>query len=211
MRHVARPHIGHRVVTAARQAVQRGVFDLTASSTLVLALGFLQNLAMARILGPAGIGHLSVLNTVFNLGSLAATAGVTTAILRYSAAERSPAAAWTIYRRGVGLTSGVSFGVAAAIALWTLTPLWVFDPVAARWLPLALLTLPLRSLASCATEFAQSREKLRAKAVLELLAKVFLVIAVVSGAALAGFGGSVLGFVAGTVLGAAIARTRCDT
>ena len=60
---------------------------------IVLAVGFLQNLVLARILGSGGLGHLGVVNTVMNFMGLFAAAGLTTAILRYAAAAKTAAAA----------------------------------------------------------------------------------------------------------------------
>jgi O-antigen/teichoic acid export membrane protein len=79
-----------RIVSGARRILERGVFDLTASMGLVLALGFVQNLVLARILGPEGLGHMAVLNTTMNFAGLLATAGLTTSVLRYAAAQQLP-------------------------------------------------------------------------------------------------------------------------
>jgi O-antigen/teichoic acid export membrane protein len=197
----AADRLGH----LARQALRRGVVDLTAASGLVLALGFLQNLVLARILGPEGLGHLSVVNTVINFANLIATAGLTTSILRYSAAQRDPGAAWAVFRSGALLVSGSSLVVLAGVVLFARSPLWVFDPVAGLFVPLAALTLPLRSLASCCTEFSQSRERMRAKALLEVTAKALLVAAVVAGSFALAFRGAILGSVLGGAVGSCVA------
>ena len=207
MQDIKSPHLAQRMLAATRQALRRGVVDLATASGIVLALGFVQNIFLARALGPDGLGHLSVVNTVLNLGSLAATAGITTAVLRYSAAERDPAAAWTVYRRGIGLTTGVGLAVVATLSLWSRTPLWAFDPVAGLWLPLAALTLPLRSAASCATEFAQSRERTRTKATLDVTAKALMVLGIVLGGLARGFPGAIVGLVVGTTLGSLVSLT----
>ena len=75
-------------VNAARQALARGVFDLSASMILVMALGFVQNILLARLLGAEGLGHMAVIYSIMNIACLLATFGLASSILRYGAAER---------------------------------------------------------------------------------------------------------------------------
>ena len=172
---------------------------------LVLALGFLQNLVLARILGPEGLGHLAIVNRVMGFAALLATGGLTTSILRYAAAERQENAAWALYQRGLLLAGGLSLIITLAVVLLPATPAWVFDPIAGIWLPLAAIVLPLQSAAYCAIQYCQSRQRMRAKAVLQLVEKLTLVIAMVSGAWLDGFRGAVIAFVIGTTVSSVIA------
>ena len=78
---------------AARKALRIGAFDLGASMALVLVLGFAQNLVLARILGPEGVGHMAVIYATMSVGALLGTAGLTSSILRYGAAAPTPGAA----------------------------------------------------------------------------------------------------------------------
>lgn len=190
-----------RIVTGTRRILERGVFDLTASMGLVLALGFVQNLVLARILGPEGLGHLAVVNTVMNFAGLLATAGLTTSVLRYAAAQKLPAEAWAVFRTGAQLAAMASLLVTTAVIGFSFSPLWVFDPIAALWIPLASLTLPARSISSCALVYCQSQERIRALAVLRLLDKILLVMGVIGGAWLDGFRGAVCGSVIGSMVG----------
>lgn len=186
------------VVHAARQALARGVFDLSTSMVLVMGLGFVQNSVLARLLGAEGLGHMAVINSVLNIATLLATAGVTTSILRYGAAEARPEGAWAVYRSGLGLVAAVAVASAAGVALFSRSPLWVFDPVAGAWMPLVALVLPAQALASCALSFLQARDRMRDKAVLELLARVFSVSAILVGGFAWGFPGCVVGLAIGT-------------
>ncbi len=186
-----------RGLDAARKALQRGVLDLSASMVLVMALGFGQNFVLARLLGAAALGHMAVINSVLTVAGLVATAGVTTSILRYGAAERSRAGAWAVYRRGLGLVTWVSVISTALCAAFALSPFWVFDPVAGDWMPIVALLLPLQALTSCALAFLQARDRMRDKALLELLVRAVSVGGVLVGALVWGFPGAVVGFVLG--------------
>ncbi len=203
-----------RFISGIRTMLRRGVFDLTASMGLVLALGFVQNVFLARILGPEGLGHLAVVNTAMHFAGLLSTAGLTTSVLRYAAAQELPAEAWAVFRSGAQLAAFISVAVTIAVILFSYSPLWVFDPVAALWIPLASLTLPARSIASCALVYCQSQERIRALAALRLLDKVLLVIGVVAGAWVDDFRGAVCGFVVGSLAGNGItllyARTLAE-
>lgn len=192
------------VVDAARNALARGVLDLSASMVLVMALGFVQNSVLARLLGAAGLGHMAVINSVLNIAALLATAGVTTSILRYGAAESRPEGAWAVYRSGLGLVAGMSLASAALLTLFSRSPLWVFDPVAGAWMPLVALILPLQALSSCSLSFLQARDRMRNKAVLELLARLFSVAAVLIGALGWGFPGCVIGLALGMGVGSLV-------
>ena len=192
------------LITTTRRILERGVLDLSASMGLVLALGFVQNVFLARILGPEGMGHMAVLNTTLHFAALLASAGITTSVLRYAAAEELPAAAWAVFRSGAQLAAMISVVVTVAVVLFSFSPLWVFDPIAALWIPLASLVLPVRSLAGCGQVYCQSRERMRAMAVLRLVEKILLVTGVVAGAWLDGFRGAVWGFVIGSLAGSGI-------
>jgi len=193
-----------RIVTSTRRILGRGVIDLTASMGLVLALGFVQNVFLARILGPEGLGQLAVLNTVMNFAGLLATAGLTTSVLRYAAAQQLPEEAWAVFRSGAQLAAAISLVVTIAVIVFSYSPLWVFDPIAALWIPLASLTLPTRSIAGCAVVYCQSQERIRAMAVLRLVDKILLVASVIGGAWLDGFRGAICGLVVGSMVGSGI-------
>jgi O-antigen/teichoic acid export membrane protein len=184
--------------------LKRGVFELTASMGLVLSLGFVQNIFLARILGPEGLGHMAVVNTAMHFAGLLATAGLTTSVLRYAAVQQLPAEAWAVFRSGAQLAAMISLVVTIAVIAFSYSPLWVFDPIAALWIPLASLTLPTRSIAGCAHMYCQSQERIRAMAVLRLLDKILLVVSVMTGAWLDGFRGAVCGFVVGSLTGTGI-------
>jgi O-antigen/teichoic acid export membrane protein len=98
----------------------------------------------------------------------------------------------------------ISLAVTITVILFSYSPLWVFDPIAALWIPLASLTLPARSIAGCALVYCQSQERIRAMAVLRLLDKILLVTSVIGGAWLDGFRGAVCGFVVGSMVGSGI-------
>lgn len=195
-------------VNAARQALARGVFDLSASMILVMALGFAQNFLLARLLGAEGLGHMAVIYSIMNIAGLLATFGVTSSILRYGAAEREEGGAWSVYRTGISLVAGTSIASAAVIALFSLSRFWVFDPVAGAWMPFVVLVVPAQALASCCWHFFQARSRMRDKALLELVARLCIVGAVATGAYLDGFRGCVIGYVAGNAASGAISMTR---
>lgn len=192
------------VVAAARNALARGVLDLSASMVLVMGLGFVQNSVLARLLGAEGLGHMAVINSVFGIAALLATAGVTTSILRYGAAESRPAGAWAVYRSGLGLVAAMSLATAALLTLFSRSALWVFDPVAGGWMPLVALVLPLQALSSCSLSFLQARDRMRNKALLELLARMLSVSAVLIGALGWGFRGCVIGLAIGMGIGSLV-------
>jgi O-antigen/teichoic acid export membrane protein len=190
-----------RIVTGTRRILERGVLDLSASMGLILALGFVQNVFLARILGPEGLGHMAVLNTTMHFAGLLATAGLTTSVLRYAAAQKLSAEAWAVFRSGAQLAAMISVAVTIAVIAFSYSPLWVFDPIAALWIPLASLTLPVKSIAGCALVYCQSQERIRAMAVLRFLDKILLVVCVIAGAWVDGFRGAVCGFVVGSLAG----------
>ncbi len=191
-------------MNAARQAFARGVFDLSASMILVMALGFAQNFLLARLLGAEGLGHMAVIYSITNIAALLATFGVTSSILRYGAAEREEGGAWAVYRSGISLVVGTSIASAIAIALFSLSRFWVFDPVAGAWMPLVVLVVPAQALASCAWHFFQARSRMRDKALLELVSRICIVGSVATGAYLDGFRGCAIGYVVGNAASAVI-------
>lgn len=195
-------------VNAARQAFARGVFDLSASMMLVMALGFLQNILLARLLGAEGLGHMAVIYSVTNIAGLLATFGMTTSILRYGAAEREEGGAWSVYRSGIRLVAATSIASSVALTLFALSRYWAFDPVAGAWMPLVVLVVPAQALASCAWHFFQARSRMRDKALLELVARICIVAAVATGALLDGFRGCAIGYVAGSAAGSVISLVR---
>ena len=191
-------------VNAARQALARGVFDLSASMILVMALGFVQNILLARLLGAEGLGHMAVIYSIMTIACLLATFGLASSILRYGAAERDEGGAWSVYRTGIRLVAGTSVASAVVIALFSLSRFWVFDPVAGAWMPLVVLVVPAQALASCSSHFFHARSRMRDKALLELVSRLCIVGSVATGALLDGFRGCVIGYVIGSAAGGVI-------
>ena len=189
------------LIDSARKALRLGVLDLGASMALAMIIGFAQNLVLARILGAQGLGHMAIIYSVMNVATLLGTAGLTSSILRYGAAAPEPASARAVYRKGTSLALACSVGAALVTAAFARSPLWVFDPVAGRWMPLVALILPALTLAACSTHYLQSRDRMREKAVLELGQRIFIVGGAVTGALVGGFPGCVLGYVLGAGTG----------
>jgi O-antigen/teichoic acid export membrane protein len=197
-------------VNAARKAFARGVFDLSASMILVMALGFAQNFVLARLLGAQGLGHMAVIYSVTNVAGLLATIGLTSSILRYGAAERTEGGAWGVYQTGLRMVAGTSIVSGLLIAAFSQSPLWVFDPVAGAWMPIVVAVVPAQALATCTWHYLQSRSRMRDKALLELLGRLCIVAAVVVGALADGFRGCAIGYVVGNLVSGALSlgRTR---
>ncbi len=197
-------------IDAARKALARGVFDLSASMLLVMIAGFAQNFVLARLLGAEGLGHMAVIYSVVNIAGLLGTFGVTTSILRYGAAEPHDAGAWAVYRRGLWIVAGASIASALAIALFATSPFWPFDPVAGAFMPVVVAVVPAQAIAASAWHYLQARSRMRDKAMLELITRLCILGCVVTGALLDGFRGCVLGFVIGSTVGglASLLRTR---
>jgi O-antigen/teichoic acid export membrane protein len=193
---------------ALRQAYRRGVLDLSAAQGLMMALGFVQNMILARLLGASGIGHLAIVYSTMSIAALLGTAGVTTSIARFGAMEREEGRAWSVLARGAWLVAGVSVVVAAGVALFARSPYWAFDPVAAEWLPFVLIALPTQALASCTWAYMQARERMRDRALFELFFRLCVVVSVVTGSWLGGFAGAMTAYVVGHVLGAALSGAR---
>ena len=196
------------LVEKARSAMRMGAVDLGASMGLVLALGFAQNLVLARILGPEGVGHMAVIYSTMTVASLLGTAGLTSSILRYGAAAPTPAAAWQVFRTSAAVCAGISAIAALAAVAFSRSPLWVFDPLAGKWIAVAALALPAQSLGSCANHFLQSRDRMRDKAVVEFTARLVTVAAVLLGAYRWGFEGCAVGYTLGAASGGLIALAR---
>ena len=171
---------------------------------LVLALGFVQNLLLARILGPEGVGHMAVIYATLTVASLVGTAGLTSSILRYGAAAPTPGAAWRVFRDSAVVCIGVSIAVALATVAFARSRYWAFDPVAGSWMLVTALCVPAQAIGSCALHYLQSRDRMREKALAEFLGRLVTVAAVLTGALLRGFDGCVLGFTAGSVTGGAL-------
>ena len=190
------------------RAYRRGVLDLTAARGAVLFFGFLQNVVLARILQPQGLGHVSIITATMSFGAIASTAGLTTAILRYGAVQTDEAESWAVYRLCAQLCTRVSFLVTLAIAGLAWSPFWVFDPVAGALVPMVALMLPITSLGSCALYYLHSRSFMREKALIDSTARLLVLLAVVTGALTDGFRGAVIGLVAGSLLGAALSLWR---
>jgi O-antigen/teichoic acid export membrane protein len=186
---------------AFRKAHRTGTLDLSVSMFAVLVLGFGQNLVLARVLGPAGVGHMAVIYAVVTVAALIGTAGLNSSILRYGAAAVDPGAAWHVFRTSAFVVGGVSILAAFATVALSRTPLWVFDPVAGEWMLLVALSLPAQALGSCASHFLQARNRMRAKATVDLVLRLVTVIGVLAGAWRSGFPGAVVGYTAGTTLG----------
>jgi len=172
---------------------------------LVLGLGFAQNLLLARILGPEGVGHMAVIYATLTVASLLGTLGLTSSILRYGAAADTPAAAWSVLRQSAGVCVIASIATALLLVAFARSRLWVFDPVAADWIGLVAFCVPAQALGSCATHYLQARDRMREKALVEFLGRLVIVAAVLGGALTHGFEGCVVGFVAGSLASGAIA------
>lgn len=193
---------------AARKALRIGALDLGASMGLVLVLGFAQNLALARILGPEGVGHMAVIYATMTVAALLGTAGLTSSILRYGAAAPTPAAAWLVFRTSTRVCALLSVAVALGAVALARSSLWVFDPVAADWMAVAALGLPAQSLGSCAIHYLHSQNRMRDKALIEFASRLVTVMAVVTGAWFWGFAGCAIAYTIGSVVGGAIALVR---
>lgn len=204
----ARGALASRLLAIGGRAHRRGVLDLTAARGAVLFFGFLQNMVLARILQPEGLGHVSVITATMSFGAIASTAGLTTAILRYGAVQSGEAESWAVYRVCAQLCTRVSFLVTLALAALAWSPLWVFDPVAGAWIPVVALMLPVTSLGSCGIYYLHARSFMREKALLESSTRLLLLLAVVAGALADGFRGAVIGLVAGSLLGALLSLWR---
>ena len=198
-----------RVISNAQNALSSarriGMLDLMASMGFVMALGFIQNFVLARLLGPEGLGHVSVLNSAIGFANLLSAMGVTVAILRFASAEREDSAAWAIFRKGIVVALCSSVAVGLGLVLLTRSPLWVFDRVAGDWLPWLAMGLPAFVLFLSISKYLQARQRMRDKAFLEFLSRLVTVIFVVAGALWAGFPGVVFGGLAGVLVGATMA------
>jgi O-antigen/teichoic acid export membrane protein len=175
---------------------------------LIFVLGFVQNLVLARLLGPAGLGHVSILMAALNIGILVGSGGLTTAILRHSAAQKQDRAGFSVYRVGMSFGMFSSIAAGAGLAAFSTSRFWPFDPVAGAWLPWAAASIPTVVFGTCSIAYLQSRDRMRDKAVLDFLRRAVLAIAIITGVALAGFPGFVAGHVVGSLLGAAVAGIR---
>jgi O-antigen/teichoic acid export membrane protein len=193
------------LAAALRRLVRMGAVDLGASMLVVLALGFAQNLVLARILGPGGIGHMAVVYSTVTVASLLGTAGLTSSILRYGAAAPSPAHAWSVFRRSAGVCLAISLAMVLVTIGFARSPLWVFDPVAGSWMGLVAFTLPAQALGSCAVHYLQARDRMREKALVDSFSRFVTVAAVLTGGFLRGFDGAVWGYIAGATAGGVIA------
>lgn len=203
----------------ATRALRRGRFflgraqstrttDLAFSMGLVMGLGFVQNLVLARFLGPEGLGQVSVVNSTLGFGALIAAAGMSTAILRHSAARKDEGEAWGIYRRGARYAAVGSLLIGLLLTALAWSPLWVFDPVAGQWMPvLAIALLPLTA-STCAIKYLHSRYRIRDRAVLEFATRLMQVVAIILGVVVDGFRGFVFGYIIGAALGALLTFVR---
>ena len=196
---------------ASRAFTRSGAFDLSTSMLLVLGLGFVQNLLLARILGPEGVGHMAVIYSTMTVASLLGTAGVTSSILRYGAAAPTARDAWELYRTSARVAAGVSVSTSVAVAFYARSPGWVFDPVAADWMPWVVTALPAQALGACGTSFLQARGAMREKALVDFFSRLATFAAMLAGALLHGFEGTAIGYTIGSVVGGVIAVARTWT
>lgn len=200
--------LASQLIDITGRAYRRGVLDLTAARGAVLFFGFLQNVVLARMLQPQGLGHISVITATMSFGAIASTAGLTTAILRYGAVQSREEDSWAVYRVCARLCTRVSFLVTLVVAALAWSPLWVFDPVAGAWMPLVALMLPVTSLGTCGLYYLHARSFMREKAILESAGRLLLLFTVVGGALADGFRGAVIGLVVGSLLGALLSLWR---
>ena len=113
---------------ALRTAIRTGTIDLGLSMFLVLGLGFAQNLALARVLGSEGVGHMAVIYATLTVASLIGTAGLTSSILRYGAAAPTPGAAWRVFRDSALVCAAFSIVAALATIAYARSPFWAWPP-----------------------------------------------------------------------------------
>lgn len=206
---MSRAESGIRLVERALATARRtGAFDLGTSMLLIVGLGFAQNLLLARILGPGGVGHMAVIYSVVTVAGLFGTVGLTSSILRYGAAAETPADAWRIYRSSISVCAIAAVGVAVLTFAFSRTRLWVFDPVAGDWMALVVFALPLQALGACSSHFLQARDRMRQKAIVDFTARLATVVAVVVGSLLHGFVGCVVGYTIGGILGSSFAISQ---
>lgn len=201
-----------RLKIQLREALQHargiGLLDLATSMGLVMVLGFVQNLALARILGSEGFGHVAVVNAAMGFGQLFGALGITVAVLRHSSAQTEEDKAWAIYRTGLPIVLVSSVGVGVLLMFVTYSPFWVFDRQAGDWIPLAVLGLPASILFLLNSKYLQSRQKMREKAVLDFANRVLVVVCIVLGTLFDGFRGFIIGGLVGVLAGAAISTLR---
>jgi len=190
-----------RLRTALRGAGRTGILDLSTSMGLVMGLGLIQNAVLARILGPGGMGHVSVVNSTMGFTRLVAALGITVAILRYAAAQRDEAAGWAIYRAGLGWALASSLVASIGLVALARSSLWVFDTTAGAWIPVLAPAIPLGVLGLASVKYLQARRRMRDMAVLEFLARCIQVAGAVCGALLYGFPGFVVGYLIAAVAG----------
>lgn len=202
-------HSGIGLLKRATGAFARtGAVDLGAAMALVLGLGFVQNLLLARILGSEGVGHMAVIYATLTVASLLGTAGLTSSILRYGAAAPTAAAAWRVFSDSARVCAGISIASALATVAFARSSYWVFDPVAGSWMLLTCVCVPAQALGSCALHYLQARDRMRDKAVVEVVGRFVIVSCVLTGAALRGFEGCVVGFTVGSLTSGTIALLR---
>ena len=129
----------------ARKQVRLGSASAFALSAQVLALvtSFVSSVLIARTLGPAGKGQLSVVQQVLNILSVVLNMGITTANTYFIGKDR----------HGVGEVLGNSFLASIALGLLGAPLMWLFTtgplavvegiPLAATAIAIALLPLAL--------------------------------------------------------------------
>jgi len=200
--------MGLRLEVALQHAKGIGLLDLTTSMGLIMVLGFAQNLALARILGSEGFGHVAVVNAAMSFGQLFGALGITVAVLRHSSAQTEEDKAWAIYRTGLPFVLVSSISVGFLLMLVTYSPLWVFDRQAGDWLPVAVLGLPASILFLLNTKYLQSRQRMREKAVLDFSNRALIVVCIVAGTLYNGFRGFIVGGLVGVLAGAAMSTFR---
>jgi PST family polysaccharide transporter len=103
----------------AMQALIRSLLVIGSAKSITIALALLRVKVVALVLGPAGIGTLSILSNVLQFGSALASLGLGQSGVRQIAASRSDPGTLSRVRQ-VLIWANVLQGVLGALLLWSL-------------------------------------------------------------------------------------------
>lgn len=139
-----------------------GAVHLGASRWLVQAVGIIQRIVLARILGAENIGHIAVVRSSMELIKLPAGAGIFTLTNKLTAEESGNIARQTkILATGFWFVLCTSSFVAIIAFIALRTTSIIADSVARDFLSVVILFLPLTALSQIIVSFLAGQQKMR--------------------------------------------------
>lgn len=183
-----------------RHSLTTGAILVTAASAVFVLSGYVVNVWLGRLLGPADYGRFGVVISLLTLLNVVQNSAIPQAVAR--AAAQAPENAGAALRSGMELQVGLGLGMAAMLALGAPLIASVFgDPLLAPLIGIAALVLPSYGLFSLLMAFRNGLRHFTRQAVTQAAYAVAKAIAAIALAYAFRLNGALAGYVIAPIVG----------